>query len=324
MNTAWMYTADGPTEEVRKMLGLKSKSVSERVKDRRNDPQIYGFSPTLLNLDEWKRRGNVHIVGWFPSTTTTAPKPGVNAIWDRVNQFTKSTKRIIYMGFGSMEIGDYDMIYLKELAHQIARSHNVRVFFHLGGAGTVSSNNKPEPIMYHVPKYGVHPDVLIMKGHVQHDWFFDRLSLAISHGGSGTVYTTLRAGVPALIKPFFGDQYTWCDAVRMKKVGECVRSFDKLGEAINVLMTPTNSGSNHTQLSDIEVEAKQMKIAINEEDKTSVNKFKEALQVEVARWENSAASRKKINFTELHYSSSAKSVPNPFRLILDNVPYLGN
>lgn len=32
---------------------------------------------------------------------------------------------------------------------------------------------------------------------------------ALHHGGAGTVGASLRAGIPTLIKPWFGDQFFW-------------------------------------------------------------------------------------------------------------------
>lgn len=59
---------------------------------------------------------------------------------------------------------------------------------------------------------------------VPHDWLFPRIDAACHHGGAGTTGASLRgeqrlvalvgvaltgaaAGVPTIIKPFFGDQY---------------------------------------------------------------------------------------------------------------------
>ena len=32
---------------------------------------------------------------------------------------------------------------------------------------------------------------------------------ALHHGGAGTVGASLRAGIPTVIKPWFGDQFFW-------------------------------------------------------------------------------------------------------------------
>jgi len=42
-------------------------------------------------------------------------------------------------------------------------------------------------------------------GSVPHDWLFKRIDAACHHGGAGTTGASLRAGIPTIIKPFFGD-----------------------------------------------------------------------------------------------------------------------
>jgi len=52
---------------------------------------------------------------------------------------------------------------------------------------------------------------------VPHDWLFPQIDAALHHGGAGTTGASLRAGIPTLIKPWFGDQYFW--ASRVHKLG---------------------------------------------------------------------------------------------------------
>jgi UDP:flavonoid glycosyltransferase YjiC (YdhE family) len=46
-----------------------------------------------------------------------------------------------------------------------------------------------------------------------HDWLMPHVAAAIHHGGAGTTATVLRAGVPALVVPTWGDQALWAHAV---------------------------------------------------------------------------------------------------------------
>ena len=55
---------------------------------------------------------------------------------------------------------------------------------------------------------------------VPHDWLFPRIDAALHHGGAGTTGASLRAGIPTLIKPWFGDQFFW--ASRVQNLGVCV------------------------------------------------------------------------------------------------------
>lgn len=54
---------------------------------------------------------------------------------------------------------------------------------------------------------------------IPHDWLFPRIDAALHHGGAGTTGATLRAGIPTLIKPWFGDQFFW--ASRVQRLGVC-------------------------------------------------------------------------------------------------------
>lgn len=44
---------------------------------------------------------------------------------------------------------------------------------------------------------------------VPYVWLFPRVAAVIHHGGVGTTHTALRAGVPNVVVPFFGDQSFW-------------------------------------------------------------------------------------------------------------------
>jgi sterol 3beta-glucosyltransferase len=50
-----------------------------------------------------------------------------------------------------------------------------------------------------------------------HDWLFPRLSMIAHHGDASTTADALRAGVPSVILPFFGDQPFW--GSRVQRIG---------------------------------------------------------------------------------------------------------
>jgi len=54
---------------------------------------------------------------------------------------------------------------------------------------------------------------------VPHAWLFPRVSAVVHHGGAGTTAAGLRAGVPAVICPFLGDQPFWGDRIAALGVG---------------------------------------------------------------------------------------------------------
>ncbi len=53
------------------------------------------------------------------------------------------------------------------------------------------------------------PPTMLKIGSVPHAWLFPQLAAAVHHGGAGSAAAALRAGIPAVIVPFFGDQLLW-------------------------------------------------------------------------------------------------------------------
>jgi sterol 3beta-glucosyltransferase len=54
---------------------------------------------------------------------------------------------------------------------------------------------------------------------VPHAWLFSQVSAVVHHGGAGTTAAGLRAGVPAIICPFLGDQPFWGERIAALGVG---------------------------------------------------------------------------------------------------------
>ena len=69
------------------------------------------------------------------------------------------------------------------------------------------------------------PDIIQIKS-APHDWLFKQIDAAAHHGGSGTTGASLRAGVPTIIKPFFGDQYFFGSRVEDLGVGIFLRKLN--------------------------------------------------------------------------------------------------
>ena len=61
------------------------------------------------------------------------------------------------------------------------------------------------------------PPSVLRIGSVPHAWLFPQLAAAVHHGGAGSTAAALRAGIPAVIIPFFGDQILW--ARRLARLG---------------------------------------------------------------------------------------------------------
>jgi sterol 3beta-glucosyltransferase len=59
-----------------------------------------------------------------------------------------------------------------------------------------------------------------------HDWLFKQIDAAVHHGGAGTTGASLRAGLPTIVKPFFGDQFFFGSRVEDLGVGICLKKVN--------------------------------------------------------------------------------------------------
>jgi sterol 3beta-glucosyltransferase len=98
----------------------------------------------------------------------------------------------IYVGFGSVVAEDpvgLTRTIFTALERAGARGIVAEGWAHLGGG--------PLP-----------PNVYVI-GDCPHDWLFPRCRAVCHHGGAGTTAAGLRAGLPTVVVPFFGDQFFW-------------------------------------------------------------------------------------------------------------------
>ena len=159
-------------------------------------PILYGFSPSVIQApSDWNT--NTHITGyWFVDEADDWQPP--TALLD----FLRSGPAPVYIGFGSMSNRNPEQT--ADLVIQaLARTKQRAVL--LSGWGGLQKNNIP--------------DSVFMIDSIPHSWLFPRVSAVIHHGGASTVAAGLRAGVPSVIIPFFGDQPFWGQRIADLGVG---------------------------------------------------------------------------------------------------------
>jgi sterol 3beta-glucosyltransferase len=61
--------------------------------------------------------------------------------------------------------------------------------------------------------------MVFMVESVPHSWLFSQVAAVVDHGGAGTTAAGLRAGVPSIVIPFFGDRLFWGQRVAKLGVG---------------------------------------------------------------------------------------------------------
>ena len=178
---------------------------SNNEKYAKHYPILYGFSPSVIpQPPDWE--DNIHVTGyWFldPSDDWT-PSPALA-------DFLQAGPPPIYIGFGSMsnrKPEETTNLVLKALSQSNQRG------IILSGWGGLHADNLPSSVL--------------MVDSVPFSWLFRRLAAVIHHGGAGTTAAGLRAGVPSVVIPFFGDQPFWGQRVAEMGVGPTPIPFRKL------------------------------------------------------------------------------------------------
>src|SRR5260370_32503886 len=98
------------------------------------------------------------------------------------------------------------------------------------------------------------PDEVYKIDFVPHNWLFPQMAAVVHHGGAGTMAASLRAGVPSVMIPFFGDQPFW--GRRFFEMGIIPAPMprksltaERLAAAINVAVNDTDLRSRVVALS---------------------------------------------------------------------------
>ncbi|WP_345435961.1 glycosyltransferase [Actinoallomurus vinaceus] len=185
----------------RDTLSLPKLSLSGPMRSVRDVPVLACFSEALVpRPPDWP--SSVHVTGyWFLDEPSWTPDP-------RLADFLASGPPPVYVGFGSMVPRDPEATF--RTVRAALRVAGVRGIVALGDDGNADD------------------DVLVVSD-VPHSWLFPRTLAVVHHGGAGTTAAALRAGIPAVVCPFFGDQPFWGDRVAAIGAGPPPLPIKRLG-----------------------------------------------------------------------------------------------
>jgi sterol 3beta-glucosyltransferase len=164
--------------------------------DRAGVPLLYGFSPHVVPRPaDWPP--NHHVTGyWFLDPDDGWQPPADLAA------FLAAGPPPVYIGFGSM--ANRDPAEAAQIMLDALAQSGQRGVIASGWGGLTPSDL---------------PDRVHMLSSIPHSWLFPRMAAVVHHGGAGTTAAGLRAGVPSIIVPFFGDQPFWGRRVAELGVG---------------------------------------------------------------------------------------------------------
>jgi UDP:flavonoid glycosyltransferase YjiC (YdhE family) len=159
-------------------------------------PILYGLSPSVIPKPrDWEAK--IHMTGFWFLDSEAAWSPPADLL-----EFLDDGVRPVYIGFGSMSQKDPQATL--QLILEALKTSRQRAIITAGWGG-LGAKDLPETV-YMLPS-------------APHSWLFQQVAAVIHHGGAGTTAAGLRAGVPSLVIPFFGDQPFWGKRIAMLGVG---------------------------------------------------------------------------------------------------------
>lgn len=194
-------------------LGLKATSLDKLQQNK--VPFLYNYSPSVVppppDYPDW-----IRITGyWFLNEGSDWSPP--TALSKFIAQARADGKKIVYIGFGSIVVSDPDA--LTRTVIESVQKADVRCILSKGWSDRLGD---PASVKVESP---LPPEIYQIQA-APHDWLFSQIDAAAHHGGAGTTGASLRAGVPTIVKPFFGDQFFFGSRVEDLGVGICMKKLN--------------------------------------------------------------------------------------------------
>ncbi|KAJ8128975.1 hypothetical protein O1611_g4656 [Lasiodiplodia mahajangana] len=133
-----------------------------------------------------------------------------------IDKARRDGKKLVYVGFGSIIVPDPAKM-TQEVIDGVLKA-DVRCILSKGWSDRVDKTHAS------APEHALPPEIFQIKS-APHDWLFRQIDAAAHHGGSGTTGASLRAGIPTIIRPFFGDQFFFGNRVEDLGVGICLKKW---------------------------------------------------------------------------------------------------
>lgn len=212
-NVFWKATASQVNRWRRNLLGLPSTNLEKMQPNK--VPFLYNFSPSVvappLDYSDW-----IRVTGyWFLDEGSDWQPP--DDLRNFIEQARKDDKKLVYVGFGSIIVPDPAKM-TQEVIDSVLKA-DVRCVLSKGWSDRVDGAKENPAAEVALP-----PEIFQIKS-APHDWLFAQMDAAAHHGGSGTTGASLRAGIPTIIRPFFGDQFFFGDRLEDLGVGICLKKW---------------------------------------------------------------------------------------------------
>ncbi|KAJ6261826.1 Sterol 3-beta-glucosyltransferase [Drechslerella dactyloides] len=213
-NVFWKAIAGQVNRWRKKELHLQSTSLDKLQPNK--VPFLYNFSPHVvvppLDFSDW-----IRVTGyWFLDESQQNFEPPQEMV-EFMRQAREDMKPIVYIGFGSIVVADPQAL-TRTVVESVLKA-DVRCLLSKGWSDRLGKKDASTPEM---PL----PDCILPIKATPHDWLFKHIDAAVHHGGAGTTGASLRAGLPTVISPFFGDQFFFGARVEDLGVGVCLKKLN--------------------------------------------------------------------------------------------------
>ncbi|KAK1986067.1 glycosyltransferase family 28 domain-containing protein [Colletotrichum cereale] len=215
-NIFWKATAHQINRWRNNTLKLPNTSLEKMQPNK--VPFLYNFSEYVvappLDFSDW-----IRVTGyWFLDEGSDFRPP--KELTDFIAKARADEKKLVYVGFGSIIVNDTAKM-TQEVIDAVLKA-DVRCILSKGWSDRVA---KPEDAEGATKDEPVMPAEIFVIKSAPHDWLFSQIDAAAHHGGSGTTGASLRAGIPTIIRPFFGDQFFFGGRVEDIGVGICLKKW---------------------------------------------------------------------------------------------------
>jgi sterol 3beta-glucosyltransferase len=209
----WKAIAGQVNRWRKKQLGLKATTLDKMQPNK--VPFLYNYSPSVvappLDYPDW-----IRITGYWFLTEGNNWTPPTDLL-DFIHKARSDGKKIVYIGFGSIVVSDPSA--LTRTVVESVQKADVRCILSKGWSDRLGD---PSSAKAEIP---LPPEIFQIQA-APHDWLFSQIDAAAHHGGAGTTGASLRAGLPTIIKPFFGDQFFFGTRVEDLGVGICMKKLN--------------------------------------------------------------------------------------------------
>lgn len=185
-------------------------------------PTLYPVSPHVVQPPaDWP--GNVHLTGyWFLEGNQTWTPPA------ELSAFLEAGPPPVAISFSSM-VGTDVKQRTRIMLESVTRAGTRAVLVSSSGGIDIGEGNEERT------------NSILQVDAAPFEWLFPRVKAVVHHGGAGTTAEGLRAGIPALACPFFGDQPYWGARIHRLGVGpkpipQSRLTAEALSEAFTVML----------------------------------------------------------------------------------------